>query len=231
VESLIHLAIVVLILVLTYVLMSEGLWGAALMCFNILFASLIAFNFYEALASLIAQNAGSWSHPWADMVSLMGLFLVSVTLLRLTTDSLGSIMVRFPTPLYHLGRITFGLIGATITTAVLLLALNCAPVHKKLFGVLGYDAKPPFGMAIDRRFLAGFQYATGYTFSRGGNAIEDPEFGDAHVFDPAGRWLIDHEQARPFGEGTLDEVATSGDAAASDSGGASAGGGNPGASS
>ena len=46
----IDLIIAVLILGLTYVLTSEGLWGSALMFFNVLFAAMIAFNFYEPLA-------------------------------------------------------------------------------------------------------------------------------------------------------------------------------------
>ena len=41
---------------MTYALTSEGLWGAALMFFNVLFAGLIAFNFYEPLAELLVAN-------------------------------------------------------------------------------------------------------------------------------------------------------------------------------
>ena len=33
---------------LTYVITSEGLWGAALVFFNVLFAAMISFNFYES---------------------------------------------------------------------------------------------------------------------------------------------------------------------------------------
>ena len=40
------------------------------------------------------------------------LFLVSLVLLRVTTDSLGPTMIRFPTPVFHAGRILFGLAGA-----------------------------------------------------------------------------------------------------------------------
>ena len=45
-----------LILLMTYALSAEGLWGAALMFFNVLFGGLIAFNFYEPLARLIDSS-------------------------------------------------------------------------------------------------------------------------------------------------------------------------------
>ena len=52
--------------------MSEGLWGAALMFFNILFAGVIAFNFYEPLARLITEQrrrAGRTASPTCSACS------------------------------------------------------------------------------------------------------------------------------------------------------------------
>src|SRR5262245_63920600 len=87
-----------LILAMTYAVASEGLWGAALMFFNVLFGGLIAFNFYEPLAKLLADNV-SFLAGFADLLCLFLLFLVATFLLRLTTETLGPAMVRFPTPL------------------------------------------------------------------------------------------------------------------------------------
>ena len=126
-----------LILVMAYALMSEGLWGSALMFFNTLFAGLIAFNFYEPLAAMVAKNV-SFLSGFADTLCLLGIFMISVTLLRLTTETLGPAMVRFPTPLYHLGRLAFGLGGAAVTMSILLLGFETAPVHKKVFRRVRY---------------------------------------------------------------------------------------------
>src|SRR3954452_5254876 len=177
----VDLLIVALILGMTWALMSEGLWGAALMFFNILFATLVAFNFYETLAQLIVDNAGDWASGFADTFCLAVLFLVTVVILRLTTETLGPAMVRFPTPVYHLGRIGFGLAAAALTTAFLLVLFETAPVQKRLFGTIGFDTKPPFGLGLDRRLLAFVQYTTGYPFARYGSEQLDPhrEFGDA----------------------------------------------------
>ena len=63
--------VLLLALGMTYALASEGLWGAALMFFNILFAGLIALNFYEPLAAIIAENVEFLS-GFADTLVLAG---------------------------------------------------------------------------------------------------------------------------------------------------------------
>lgn len=192
-----------LILLVTYALMSEGLWGAALMFFNTLFSGLIAFNFYEPLAALLARNIGFLS-GFADTLCLLGIFMVSVLLFRLTTESLGPSMVRFPTPLYHLGRLAFGLGGALVTMSILLLSFETAPVNKKVFGVVDHQYQPPFKMGIDREWLGFVQYSTGLIFANYGGG-KDPlgEYGTAKLFDPKAEWLLNHFEARPYGDETL----------------------------
>lgn len=200
----IDLVLAALILGMTYALMSEGLWGAALMFFNILFAGIIAFNFYEPLAGLLASNVG-FIAGFADMLCLLGLFLVALVILRLTTETLAPAMVRFPMPVYHAGRIFFAFAGATVTVAILLLGLECAPVHKKLLGVVDYKYKPPFGRGLDHEWLGFFQYTTGSVFANNNSGTRDPfgEYGTAKVFDPRSEWLLNHQDARPHGEGEV----------------------------
>ena len=150
---------------MTYALMSEGLWGAALMFFNALFAALISFNFYEPLAQVIVENA-TFAANYADSVSMMVLFLVPLLLFRLTTESIAPSLVRFPTPLYYLGGLIFGLGGSVIVVAMLILGYQASPVQKKMLGVMDYKYKPFYKERFDRDFLAFFQYTTGYTFAR-----------------------------------------------------------------
>ena len=69
----IDLIIAFLTLGLTYVLTSEGLWGSALMFFNVLFAAMIAFNFYEPLARLIDQTGINWG--FSDTLCMLGIVL------------------------------------------------------------------------------------------------------------------------------------------------------------
>jgi hypothetical protein len=224
----INLLVALLILGMTYALSSEGLWGASLMFFNVLFGGLIAFNFYEPLAKLLAENV-TFLSGFADTLCLLTLFIVATFILRLTTETLGPAMVRFPTPIYHLGRWAFGLACGALTVAILLLGFETAPVHKKIFGVIKYDSLVPFKLGIEREWLAFFQYTTGQIFVTHSPDTRDPfdQYGDAKVFDPRAEWLLLHQEARPYGnESILSEEGGGGGAAAPAAGGqAPAGGG------
>ncbi len=226
----IDLVMAFLILLLTYALSSEGLWGAALMFFNVVFGGLIAFNFYEPLAKLIDSTGIGWG--FSDTLSLLSIFCVSVMLLRMTTETLAPAMVRFPVPVYHAGRVFFALATSLVTMAILVLAFHTAPVHKKIFGAIDYKYKPPFGMGLDHQWLGFFQYTTGMIFARYGSGTRDPygEYGRSgnqrvpvRVFDPRATWLLNHQEARPYGQAPiLTEESGSADASASGRSGSSA---------
>src|SRR5262245_49936366 len=218
------------IVLMTYVVSSEGLWGSALMFFNVLFSGMIAFNFYEPLARLIDSTGIGWG--FSDTLSLMSIFCVSLLLLRMTTETLAPAMVRFPVPIYHAGRLFFALATSLVTMAILILGFHVAPVHKKILGAIDYKYKPPFGLGIDHQWLGFFQHTTGGIFARYGSGTRDPfgEYGRSgtqrvpvRVFDPRARWLLDHQDARPYGEAPiLGEEAAGGGEAAGGSGGAPA---------
>jgi len=209
-ELIVNLVIVALIAGMTWALMSEGAWGAALMFFNVMFAGIIALNFYETVAKLIDSTGINWG--FSDTLSLMGLFIVALVMLRLTTETLAPAMVRFPTPIYHLGRVLFGAAASAMTIGFLLLCFEVAPVHKKVFGVIDYKTRPPFGLALDRRWLGFFQYTTGLVFASRGTGSRDPfrEYGDAKVFDPKAEWLLRHQEARPYGTESILETGEGG---------------------
>jgi hypothetical protein len=206
----VDLVISFLILLMTYAISSEGLWGAALMFFNVVFGGLIAFNFYEPLAKLIDSTGISWG--FSDALSLLLIFCVAVMLLRMTTETLAPAMVRFPTPIYQAGRFLFALATSVVTMAILILAFHTAPVHKEIFGAIDYKYKPPFGMGLDHHWLGFFQYNTGMVFAQYGSGSRDPygefgHFGNQRVlvraFDPRATWLLDHQQARPYGQAPI----------------------------
>jgi hypothetical protein len=211
-EAIINLIIVGLILGLTYALTSEGLWGAALMFFNVVFAGMIAFNFYEPLAALLDGTGIKWG--FSDTLCLLGIFMVAVVALRLTTETLAPAMVRFPMAIYHPGRFIFGIAGAAVTVAILLLGFECAPVHKKVFKAFDYKSKQVFGMvALDHHWLGFFQHATGDVFTQYNAGSPDPfhTYGQGqrlNLFDPRNEWLINHQNGRPYGTETVPPPAT-----------------------
>ncbi len=188
-----------------YALMSEGLWGAALMFFNVLFAAMIAFNFYEPVAKLVDSTGINWG--FSDTLCMLGLFCIALVVLRMTTETIAPAMVRFPEPVYHAGRIVFSLAGGAVTVAIIILAFHAAPVHKKIFSAVDFKSKPPFGLGLDHLWLGFFQYETGAVFSNMGKGGRDPyrtygQGGRVNVFDPRAEWLLDHYDARPYGTGS-----------------------------
>ncbi len=230
------LIVCVLVLGLLYALTSEGLWGAALMFFNVVFSGMIAFNFYEPLAKLIDSTGINWG--FSDTLCMLGIFCISVLLLRMTTETIAPAMVRFPMPVYHIGRFLFGAAGACVTIAIVILSFHAAPINKKIFTVVRYDSKPPFGMGLDHQWLGFFQYETGAVFTTLGAGQLDPHkaYGVSRtgartpvkVFDPHAKWLIEHQDARPYGDDMVlsGTESSGGEAAAGEAGaqGAPAGG-------
>jgi hypothetical protein len=201
-----QLIIAFLALGLTYVVTSEGLWGAALVFFNVLFAAMIAFNFYEPVANLLDSTGINWG--FSDTLCMLGLFCVALTALRMTTETIAPAMVRFPTPVYHAGRLVFGLGAAAVTMAIVILAFHAAPVHKKIFSAVDHKTKPPFGLGLDHLWLSYFQYETGAVFSTLGRGSRDPyraygHGGPVKVFDPKAEWLLLHFDSRPYGTGSV----------------------------
>ncbi len=221
-EAGINLLILGLTLGLAYALTSEGLWGSALMFFNVVFGGLIAFNFYEPVAAMIDHTGIGWG--FSDTLSMLGLFCAATGILRMTTETIAPAMVRFPPAVYHAGRLVFGVAGAAVTMSIVLLSLHAAPIHKKILFVIRYDTKPPFGMGFDHQWLGFFQHSTGAIFAQYGRGQRDPfmEYGHGaggqryavKVFDPRAEWLIIHEEARPYGTGSILGDDAGGDATA-----------------
>jgi hypothetical protein len=137
--------------------------------------------------------------------------------LRMTTETIAPAMVRFPIPGCHFGRFVFGIGGALVTIAIVILAFHTAPVHKKIFTTVKYDTQPPFNQGLDHKWLGFFQYETGAVFTTLGSGQLDPfrAYGNTRagaripvrVFDPRAKWLIEHQDARPYGDDT-DKVLT-----------------------
>lgn len=218
-----------LIIGMTYALSSEGLWGAALMFFNALFAAMITLNFYEPLAQMIASNVEFLS-GYADALCILLIFTISLLILRLATENLAPAMVRFPMPLYHAGRFVFAVLGSCVTMGMILIALDASPVNKKILGSMDYKSVPFFKLRLDKEMLAFFQWSTGYVFTRNGPADPYKEFGNVRAFDPKGDWLLRAQMARPYPKGEdlfADESGSSAEGGAAPAEGGAPGGGAP----
>src|SRR4051794_1786741 len=117
--TVIDLAVALVTLGVAYAVFSEGFLGAVLMFANVVFAGLIAFNFYEPLAKLLVDNIPKEIAGFADVTCLMVLFLVPLLILRFTTDAIAPKLIRFPKLVELLGRLVFAALCAGVTVGFL----------------------------------------------------------------------------------------------------------------
>ncbi len=145
---------------------------------------MIAFNFYEPVAKLIDSTGIPWG--FSDTLCLLGLFCISLGMLRMTTETIAPAMVRFPTPIYHLGRFVFGAGGRRRHDGDRDPGVSHRARAQEDLHDVKYDSKPPFGLGLDHQWLGFFQYETGAVFTRLGTGQPDP-FGTYGVRNGGGR--------------------------------------------
>ena len=88
------LLLFVLFLAVVLCLLAEGMWSNAIRFINVVFAALLATNFWEPTARLLEKMNKGGSYWW-DFVALWVLFAVIVTLLQTITNTISRVNVRF----------------------------------------------------------------------------------------------------------------------------------------
>ncbi len=185
--TLIDVALAGLVLGLTYLLSKEGLWGAALAFFDTLFAGLIAFGTFEFLGSRMEANIGFWG-GFPRFICLVGVFCITVSILRVITDKLGPRRVKFPDLAEQTLKFVFAGLTAWIATGMVICMYQVAPVSKAPFQ---YPfGKALFGIGIDRHWLMIVHYSTRYTFG----------WDEQSAFPPPSQFIQEYEEFRPFGK-------------------------------
>ncbi len=177
-----------LLLLIAWCVYGEGMWGAALRYVDFMIGGLIAFNFYEPVAQLIADKL-SFMASFADIVSVSVLFCIAFSILRFITDTISPINVRFPAILDQIGRIVFTLLLAWYMTGMSLCMLEMAPLHKQF---LGYQWKNHAlrSIGIDRYWLGYVHGTTGKVF----------DWSPPKPFDKRGDFIKRYHDHRPLGD-------------------------------
>ncbi|MFM8223484.1 MAG: CvpA family protein [Planctomycetaceae bacterium] len=145
---------------------SEGAWGAALQFFCVLFAGLIAMNFYEVVAPVL-DRMGRRVAPFADFVALLGVFCVALLVLRIVTENLAPTQIEFDPRLHELIRWPWALATGYLTMAFLLTALHTAPLPREFLGFRP-EAHNFFEIsAPDRQWLGFTQWVSEHVLTSG----------------------------------------------------------------
>ena len=172
----------------------QGMWGAAIMFINILFGGLVAFNFYEPIATLLVENVWDFG-GYVDCFCLGGIFTLTVLILRLLTDYLSPQMVKLHPLLDFVGRLGFGLATGALTVGILMTFFESAPVDKKVFGVIKPDSHAPFGLGLDHVWLNSFEHMTRPDM---GGALARRGRGPGRYFF-VDQWQESAQSRRPYG--------------------------------
>ncbi len=133
---------------LAYAYLVEGTFTAFVMCCNVMFAGIIAFNFWEPLASLLEPGMGGYGYE--DFLCLIVIFTLALGALRTITNLLCPTEVEFPPQIQRPGGALFGLLTGYLVCGFLVCALQTLPWHEN-FMHFKYYADPNAEAA--RRFL------------------------------------------------------------------------------
>jgi hypothetical protein len=178
-------------LLVGYAYLREGMFTAFSMCCNVFLSGLVAFNFWEPLAtSLEPTLSGTPLQGYEDAFFLMLLFSFTLGVLRVTTNSLSRTHVRFPTGLQQSGGAVFGLLTGYLLSGFLICTLQTLPWSQSF---MGFNPRLEPGSSIrrilppDRVWLALMRRAGGYAFLNDEDpktAGKQPE-GDTYIFKAA----------------------------------------------
>lgn len=158
------------------VLYPEGLWSNAVRLVNVVTAGLVAMNFFEPLARLI-EGWGEWfasaTYFW-DFLSLWILFAVTMIVMRLATDMISRVKVKFLKVVDRAGGAFFAACVGWVMVCFVMATLHTAPLAANfLFG--GFDpSRRMLLVGPDRMWLGFVQHV-----SKGSLARSEPSVFDA----------------------------------------------------
>ena len=163
----IDIVLLVILAAVTWCVASEGIVGAAIMLFNVLFAGLLTMNFYEPLVIWLERNAsisGAWSLR-LDFIVMVGFFTLAVSGLRTLTDYLIPNDMIVDALVYDIGRWLCGLLTGYITMAFLLTSLHTSALPREFLGFRPERANFFNVVAPDRQWIGFTQYVSEHSLS------------------------------------------------------------------
>jgi hypothetical protein len=180
----------------------HGLWSNVVTLINLLFAMMLAFNYFEPVSDLLDGIDSSYTYLW-DYLALWGLFAIAFGLMRLVTDMASRKRVVFDFWVETIGRSILA-----VWIAWLFIGFICATMHTAPLGEqpLGFQPTPKsgnfLGMDPGRHWLAFMQSRSRGALSRadssGASPSSMPEDKDlkVRIFDPDSKFILKYHQRR-----------------------------------
>ncbi|MHB8899024.1 MAG: CvpA family protein [Thermoguttaceae bacterium] len=172
------LLLLILFLATALCLLTEGMWSNAIRFINVVFAALLATNFWEPTAKLLegAMKGGSY---WWDFVSLWVLFALFVTLLQMATNRISRVKVRFLAIANKVGGIAFACMVAAVLVSFANFTMHTAPLGEKPFQG-GFPSSS--SMSPDRQWVRFVSLVSGGSLARFGTSrpFSGSQFNEAY---------------------------------------------------
>ncbi|GAB6187555.1 hypothetical protein [Thermopirellula anaerolimosa] len=125
----------------------DGAWGTFIRAWNILFAGLLATNFFEPAARFLEDTAGSELTYFYDFLAFWGTFAVFMVILHSLTAVISRVSVKFNIYVDRTFTVLSALSCAGTFNALLLFSLHFAPLGPSPFGTaLVSDQGLPLGL-------------------------------------------------------------------------------------
>ena len=192
--SLIFLAI---IFVCMAMLIGDGLWSNLIAFVNVLFAAPLATTLFEPAAAWLDSMAPSFTYL-IDILALWGIFAMAMIVLRLATNTVSRVRVRFHYLIDRIGGIVMALWTSWILVGFAMMTLHTAPLARNFMGGVFYASPEPvesqmfLGLAApDRQWLAFVHMVSKPKWL--GHGGGDP---NTPTFDPQGEFIIKYAARR-----------------------------------
>ena len=166
----IWLLCVLILAVCVGLLYRDGLWSNAIRLVNVVFAGLLAMNFYEWLAKWMT-NYNDDIHsfvPFFDFLALWTCFVLFMAVFRAATDAVSKVRVRFLQIIDLWGGVVLSLGIGWIMLGFTLVSLHAAPLGQyPLLGSFQPQSRMFFGiLAPDREWLGFTKYQSWGSYCR-----------------------------------------------------------------
>lgn len=179
----------ILMFIVSYAFMVEGLFGAFTMFVNVIIAGLVAFNFWESLANYLEPNFfDTVLQGYEDALCLTGVFWLTLVLLRVATNQFAPAEIDVHPAAQRGGGALFGMLTGYLVSGFLLCVFQTLPWQVRFLS-FEPDYHPEqvtrSHIPSDRVWLALMNRAGRYGFS-----------GDQDTFDPQGTFEMRYARYR-----------------------------------
>jgi len=196
---------VLVILSVAYAQCREGLFTAAMMLINVVLAGIVAFDFWEPLATeLESMFAGGGLAGYEDAISLTFLFALVLVILRLVTNKLIPNQSDFPGYVQQAGGGIFGALTGYLLGGFLVCVLQTLPWHENFLNFKPRaDVEAPFRKLLpaDRVWLAVMRQAGAQSLAwKDDREDADSPYDRNLTFDGAATFELRYLRYRRYGD-------------------------------